>query len=301
MSRGRRRKGDPVDGILLLDKPTDISSNFALQKAKRLLNAQKAGHTGSLDPIATGLLPLCFGKATKVSELLLGSDKTYEVDIILGVETDSGDREGEVINRSPVLVELAAIREVLERFQGTIQQIPPMHSALKRDGQPLYKLARKGITVERAPRTVTVYELSILSFDSPRLKLSVTCSKGFYIRSLAQDIGQQLETGAHVDELRRTAVGSFSIADAVTLHQLENMTDILECRNSLTPTDQALLHLPRINLTSDLITGICQGRMVQIPEQADPGLSRVYSPEEKFIGLADITAMGTAIPKRIFI
>ncbi len=301
MSRGRRRKGDPVDGILLLDKPTDISSNFALQKAKRLLNAQKAGHTGSLDPIATGLLPLCFGKATKVSELLLGSDKTYEVDIILGVETDSGDREGEVINRSPVLVELAAIREVLERFQGTIQQIPPMHSALKRDGQPLYKLARKGITVERAPRTVTVYELSILSFDSPRLKLSVTCSKGFYIRSLAQDIGQQLETGAHVDELRRTAVGSFSIADAVTPHQLENMTDILECRNSLTPTDQALLHLPRINLTSDLITDICQGRMVQIPEQADPGLSRVYSPEEKFIGLADITAMGTAIPKRIFI
>ena len=195
MGSRRIRRGVPVDGMLMLDKPAGISSNGALQAAKRLLNAQKAGHTGSLDPIATGLLPLCFGKATKVSEMFLNFDKSYTATLQLGTSTDSGDRAGNVINSLPVNVSLEEIESALSSFRGEIMQVPPMYSALKRNGQPLYKLARQGIEVERAPRKVTVYDIELCSFNETKLVLHVSCSKGFYVRSLAMDLGVELGCG----------------------------------------------------------------------------------------------------------
>ena len=212
-----------MDGMLLLDKPCGVSSNHALQSAKRLLNAQKAGHTGSLDPIATGLLPLCFGRATKVSGMFLESNKTYVVDIQLGVSTNTGDREGSIIAEANEIPLFEKIEKSLEPFIGEISQIPPMYSALKRNGQPLYKLARQGIEVERTPRQVTIFKLTVLSFSDDILRLEVVCSKGFYIRSLAMDIGESLGVGAHVKELRRTAVAGFTVAESVTLEQLESL------------------------------------------------------------------------------
>ncbi|KAB2921992.1 MAG: tRNA pseudouridine(55) synthase TruB, partial [Dechloromonas sp.] len=202
-----KRTWQRVDGVLLLDKPLGLTSNDALQKARRLFSAAKGGHTGTLDPAATGLLPLCFGEATKFSADLLDADKTYEAVVQLGVTTDSGDAEGQVVATAPVTVGEAEVRQALPRFTGAIEQIPPMHSALKRNGRPLYELARKGIEVERAPRAVTIHGLELLDFAGDRLTLRVRCSKGTYIRVLAADLGQALGCGAHLVGLRRTAVG----------------------------------------------------------------------------------------------
>jgi len=213
-----------VDGVLLLDKAQGMTSNDALQKARRLFSAAKGGHTGTLDPMATGLLPLCFGEATKFSADLLDADKTYEAVIKLGVATDSGDAEGQVIATSPVDVSETQLMGVLPRFSGDILQVPPMHSALKRDGRPLYELARQGIEVERDPRPVRIHRIDCLAFAGPEIDFRVKCSKGTYIRSLAYDFGLALQSGGHLTALRRTKIGDYSV------------------ENSITPEDFAQLH-----------------------------------------------------------
>ncbi|AZY49777.1 tRNA pseudouridine(55) synthase TruB [Bordetella avium] len=223
-----KRRGQPLDGVLLLDKPVGLSSNHALQRAKRTLDAAKAGHTGTLDPFATGLLLCCMGRATKISGAMLNADKTYRATLQFGEETDSGDLTGNIVARAPEDfpgVEEANLREVLSRFQGSIEQIPPMYSALKRDGKPLYEYARAGIELERPPRRVMIYRIELLSFTGHQAEIDVACSKGTYIRTLAQDIGRALGCYAHLFALRRTQVGPFSLDRAVTLDALQAMTD----------------------------------------------------------------------------
>lgn len=220
-----------VNGILIIDKPKGISSNAALQKVKRLYNAKKAGHTGSLDPLATGVLPICFGKATKLADKFLSSDKKYLTKAQLGIATETGDTEGEIVAQKEVVFpnekELEAI---INEFKGEQQQIPSMYSALKHNGEPLYKLARRGITVERAPRTIHIHEISVVNIDKENntIDLIVHCSKGTYIRTLVEDIGNRLGCGAHVAELRRTAAGEFKLSEAKTITELENISDIQE-------------------------------------------------------------------------
>lgn len=216
MSAPRSKRRD-VDGILIFDKPLGMSSNAALQKVRWLFNASKGGHTGSLDPLASGVLPLCLGEATKFSQYLLDADKTYITEARLGMTTSTGDAEGEVLEIKPCQVTLAEVQALLPRFTGEIEQIPPMYSALKHDGQPLYKLARAGETVERKPRSVTIRQLTLLGLEGDRLRLQVHCSKGTYIRTLVEDIGAALGCGAHVAELRRVQAGPFDLARAVTL------------------------------------------------------------------------------------
>lgn len=224
----RRRRGEDITGVLLLDKPLDLSSNHALQRAKRAFNANKAGHTGTLDPFATGLLVCCFGRATKISTLMLEADKSYRATLKLGAETDSGDLTGEVI-QSTELDELdlghIRVREVLQQFTGEISQIPPMHSALKRDGKPLYEYARQGIVLEREPRQVTIYSIELVSLDTDSMVIDVACSKGTYIRTLAQDIGRTLGCYAHLTALRRLSVGDFTLTDAVSLEQVQKVAE----------------------------------------------------------------------------
>ena len=220
----RRRRGDDITGVLLLDKPIDLSSNHALQRTKRAFNANKAGHTGTLDPFATGLLICCFGKATKISTLMLEADKSYRATLSLGVETDSGDLTGEAVQRAELAgLDLSRERvlEVLQQFTGEIEQIPPMHSALKRDGKPLYEYARQGIVLEREPRKVTIYGIELLSLEADSMIIDVKSSKGTYIRTLAQDIGRALGCYAHLSALRRLSVGDFLLSDAVTLEQIQ--------------------------------------------------------------------------------
>lgn len=220
------RRGQLLDGVLLLDKPEGLSSNHALQRAKRAVDARKAGHTGTLDPFATGLLVCCFGRATKICGTMLDADKCYEATLRFGEETDSGDLTGNVVARAPddfQGVEREALLQILPEFRGEIEQVPPMYSALKRDGRPLYEYARKGVEVEREPRRVRIHRLELLDFDSRNARLLVDCSKGTYVRTLAQDIGRRLGCGAHLVALRRTRVGPFDIADAVTLDSLQAM------------------------------------------------------------------------------
>ena len=222
-----KRRGLALDGVLLLDKPEGLSSNHALQRARRTLNAQKAGHTGMLDPFATGLLVCCMGRATKICAAMLDADKAYRATLAFGEETDSGDLTGNVVARAADFggVDEQALREVLARFVGQIQQVPPMYSALKRDGRPLYEYARAGIEVEREPRTVTVHGIELVRWDARSAVIDVSCSKGTYIRTLAQDIGRALGCGAHLSALSRTRVGPFALADAVTLDALQSMDD----------------------------------------------------------------------------
>jgi len=222
------RRGQAIDGVLLLDKPEDLSSNHALQRVKRALDARKAGHTGTLDPFATGLLVCCLGRATKLSTRLLDADKRYRAVLRFGVETDSGDRTGAVVAQAGAdfsCVTMQALQAVLPRFTGSIEQIPPMHSALKRDGKPLYAYARAGITLERAPRTVTIHALTLLACDGMTAQLEVHCSKGTYIRTLAQDIGRMLGCGAHLHALRRLGVGPFHMDDGIALDALQALPD----------------------------------------------------------------------------
>ena len=250
-----------VDGVLLLDKPLGLTSNDALQKARRLFSAAKGGHTGTLDPLATGLLPLCFGEATKFSADLLDADKTYEAVLKLGVTTDTGDAEGAVTGTVAVDAAESAILSVLPRFVGDIRQIPPMHSALKRDGRPLYELARQGIEVERAPRAVTVHAIDCLGFAGDLLTLRGACSKGTYIRVLAADIGQALGCGAHLTALRRTRVGDLDLAGAVTLAELEAL-DEAERAGCLQPVDALLRNLPVVS-----VAGEAAERFLGFPER----------------------------------
>ncbi len=294
----------PIHGVLLLDKSPGHSSNDVLIKAKRLLNAQKAGHTGTLDPFATGLLPLCFGEATKFAQDLLDADKTYETVVHLGVATSTGDTEGEVLETREVAVTRAQIDAALAQFRGDIMQMPPMYSALKRDGKPLYEYARAGVTLEREARPVTIHLLEFLDYQAPYLTLRVMCSKGTYIRVLGEDIGAVLGCGAHLQALRRTRVGELLLERALTLDVLTAI-DEAERKLSLAPVDALLSSFPAVNLTEELAKRFLHGQRlalgkegVAIPERE--GRVRVYRAlGAKLLGTGQIMEFGVLAPERL--
>lgn len=290
----------PVSGVLLLDKPAGISSNTALQKAKRLYQAAKAGHTGNLDPFATGLLPVCLGEATKFSQFLLDADKTYQGLIRLGQTTTTGDPEGEVLTRQEVRVGLEQVRQVLERFIGKISQVPPMYSALKRDGKALYEYARQGLEVERAPREVTIYGLILERFAGDELLVTVSCSKGTYIRTLAEDIGKALGCGAYLQSLRRTAIGEFAIKDAFTLEQLEAMT-VAGRDARLLSGDSLLQGHPQVVLDKDSVFYLQRGQAVWLPRVTEQGVVRLYDEAGLFLGIGEVTEEGKIAPRRLVV
>jgi tRNA pseudouridine55 synthase len=276
--RPAKKQRDLVNGVLLLDKPVGFSSNDALIKAKRVLNAKKAGHTGTLDPFATGLLPLCFGEATKFSQDLLEADKTYLATVHLGIMTTTGDTEGEAIETKPVDVTLGQIEAALAQFRGPILQVPPMYSALKRDGKALYEYAREGIVLEREARPVTIHALTLVEYDAPFLKIRVTCSKGTYVRVLGEDIGAVLGCGAHLNALRRIQVGALTIDGMITLDDLLAHPSPLSL---LEPVDALLSSFPALELTSELARRFLQGQRlalgkeeIVVPEQQ--GRVRIY-------------------------
>ncbi len=285
-----------VDGVLLLDKPIGLTSNDALQKARRLFSAAKGGHTGTLDPLATGLLPLCFGEATKFSADLLDADKTYEAILQLGVTTDSGDADGVVLTTAPVNVSESDVLAVLPRFLGDIQQIPPMHSALKRNGRPLYELARKGIEVEREPRAVTIHGIDMLGLEGDTLTLRVSCSKGTYIRVLATDIGALLGCGAHLKGLRRTRVGDLDLENAVTLAELEALEEAAR-GGRLQPVDALVSSLPVISVEGEAEQRFRHGNPVDLPAGLS-GKIRVYA-GGCLIGVGEPGPDGRLWPKRL--
>ena len=295
-----KRVRDLVDGVLLLDKPVGLSSNDALIKAKRFLNAKKAGHTGTLDPFATGLLPLCFGEATKFSQDLLEADKTYETTVHLGITTNTGDTEGEAIATREVNVTREQIDAVLAQFRGPIMQVPPMYSALKRDGKAYYEYAREGITLEREARPVTILDLTFLDYTAPFLKLSVTCSKGTYIRVLGEDIGNALGCGAHLNALRRTQVGALTADGMVTLEQIgaqEQPTSLLA------PVDALLSSFPSIALTDELAKRFLQGQRLALGKEAievpgERGRVRVYH-DGKLLGTGLLQEYAILAPERL--
>jgi tRNA pseudouridine55 synthase len=285
-----------VDGVLLLDKPIGFTSNDALQKARRLFSAAKGGHTGTLDPLATGLLPLCFGEATKFSADLLDADKTYEAILKLGATTDTGDAEGQVTATAPVNVALADIAPVLAQFTGPIAQIPPMHSALKRDGRPLYELARQGIVVEREARAVMIYAIDLLAFAGDSLTLRVACSKGTYIRVLAADIGAALGCGAHLTALRRTRVGDLDLQGAVTLVELEGLDEAGRTAR-LKPVDALLHTLPILVVEGEAAQRFSHGNPVDLPAGLS-GKIRVYA-DGRLIGIGEPGSGERLWPKRL--
>lgn len=294
----------PVHGVLLLDKAAGHSSNDVLIKAKRLLNAQKAGHTGTLDPFATGLLPLCFGEATKFAQDLLDADKTYETVVHLGVSTTTGDTEGEVLETRTVEVTRDLIETVLAQFRGEIDQVPPMHSALKRDGKPLYEYARAGVTLEREARRVTIHALELLGYCAPYLTLRVCCSKGTYIRVLGQDIGAALGCGAHLKALRRTRVGVLSLETATTL---ELLADTQEAARAclLAPVDALLSSFPSIILPSELAKRFLHGQRLALGKEGVAmldvtGRVRVYHADDRqLLGTAQLMEFGVLAPERL--
>lgn len=291
-----------VSGIILLDKPRGFTSNGALQKVRWLLNAEKAGHTGSLDPLATGVLPLCFGEATKFSQYLLDADKGYETVAQLGVTTTTADAEGEVLERTPVTATQAQLESLLPQFRGDLQQIPPMYSALKRDGQPLYKLARAGEVVEREPRSVTIARLDLLSFEADRARLAVSCSKGTYIRTLVEDIGHALGCGAHVAELRRTQAGPFDLSQTVSLEELERVhgeggAEAVDA--FLKPVDSGLEHWPLLQLSEHSSFYWLHGQPVRAPEAPKFGMLRVQDHNGRFIGIGEVSEDGRIAPRRL--
>ncbi len=292
----RRPKGDAVDGVLLLDKTAGITSNLALLKARRLLAARKAGHTGTLDPLATGLLPLAFGEATKFAADLLDADKGYEAHVSFGITTRTGDAEGEVTAMRPVQLDRAELEAVLARFAGEIMQVPPMHSALKRDGRPLYELARAGQEVERAPRAVRIARLQLETLDGAEARLVVECSKGTYVRVLAEDIGAALGCGAHLAGLRRTRVGALTLDGAVTLDELEAL-DLPARRSRLLPLDALLASLPRVELQAGDAGRFSQGQRLPLRIAACHRV-RVYE-KTRLLGVASVDEDGVLAPQRL--
>lgn len=296
MNAPRRPPRRKVDGVLLLDKPLGMTSNGALQKARWLFNAAKAGHTGTLDPLATGLLPLCFGEATKFAGELLDADKAYRATVRLGIVTDTADAEGRVVETRPVTVGEAEIRNLLPRFTGIQMQVPPMYSALKRDGTPLYELARQGIEVERTPREVTIHALEFLGWSGDSFELDVSCSKGTYVRTLAADIGAVLGCGAHLSALRRTRVGDLDVATAVTLEQIE--AEAADRRDGLLMAPDALLAgLPAVLLNEREAAQLLLGQTVRWA--GAPGSRCRVSGPGGFIGLGEFSADGWLQPKRL--
>jgi len=293
-----RKARRAIDGVLLLDKPLGLSSNQALQKAKWLLRARKAGHAGTLDPAATGLLVICLGEATKLAGLGLEQDKTYEAQVELGVATDTGDAEGEVIRRDPFRGSDADIEHALASLRGGIQQVPPMHSALKREGQPLYVYARAGETVERTARAVFIHELTCLVRQGDRLRLRVACSKGTYIRVLAEQIGAALGCPAHLAGLRRTRAGPLGIEQAVTLEHLEALAEEARPGCLLSP-EMLVLSMPHMNLTAAAEAALRQGQAVPAPAAAS-GDWRLHGPSGRLVALAEARD-GRFHPRRILL
>lgn len=287
-----------VDGVLLLDKPAGLTSNAALQKAKRLFRAEKAGHTGTLDPFATGLLPLCLGEATKFSQFLLDADKRYQAVVKLGVRTSSGDPEGDEIARHDVSVTMTELRAALSRFHGEIEQIPPMHSALKHAGRPLYEYARKGVEIERKARRVVVHALDLESLSGDVCTLHVHCGKGFYVRALADDLGELLGCGAHLAGLRRLAVGPFGIEQS---HDLEGLVMLEEPERDqcLFPADILTEALPRLDLDIEATWQILHGQPVWLPRLIVSQQYRLYDQNGRFLGVAEVDLDGKAAPKRL--
>ncbi len=298
----RRPRGRDVTGILLLDKPVAITSNDALQRVKRIYRAAKAGHTGSLDPLADGLLPVCLGAATKLSAFLLDADKKYRVRARLGVTTTTADAEGEILEERPADdVTEAALQAVLPRFTGKIEQVPPMYSALKHKGQRLYKLAREGVEVEREPREVQIYSLALGEFSPPEFELEVHCSKGTYVRTLVEDIGKALGCGAHVTALRRTAVGPYGEDRLVGWDAIEAAAEEgLDALDALLlPLDTALGAWPEVRLSADTAYYLKRGQPVLVPKAPTSGWVRLYDQGQRFIGVGEVEEDGRIAPRRL--
>ncbi len=302
MSRPRK-KGRDVHGVFLLDKPQGVSSNDIMQKVKRLFKANKAGHTGALDPLATGMLPICLGEATKFSQFLLDSDKRYVVTAKLGERTDTSDAEGQVVQSREVNVAEADILAALSAFRGEILQVPTMFSALKHNGKPLYEYARAGITVEREARPITIFELKFIDYQAPFLTLEVHCSKGTYIRTLVDDLGEALGCGAHVTMLRRLAVADYPIEEMMPIEDLALLVDSFpssELDRLLLPMDTAVASLPQLNLTAEQTKAVGFGQRVKFENpQALNGLVRLFSENGQFLGIAEITAGNIIRPNRM--
>ncbi|MEX2130747.1 MAG: tRNA pseudouridine(55) synthase TruB [Pseudohongiellaceae bacterium] len=304
----RKQKGRAVNGILVLDKPAGLTSNAALQEVKRIFNAAKAGHTGSLDPLATGVLPLCLGEATKISQFLLDADKQYRVSIKLGIRTDTGDAEGLVVSegdRSKVTT--AVLRLALKDFLGEIEQLPPMYSALKYQGVPLYKLARQGVVVERELRRVVIHDIKLLEHRDDVVELQISCSKGTYIRTLADDLGEKLGCGAHVTVLRRTQSGAFTESDCVTLEYLRQVRETADEEDDYSGIDRLLVEmdlavagLPEVTLPESTARFIKQGQPVLVRHLPSGGLVRLYE-GTRFIGIGDILDDGRVAPRRMIV
>jgi tRNA pseudouridine55 synthase len=293
-----KSRGEKVNGVLLLDKPRGISSNLALQRARRLLNAAKAGHTGTLDPMATGLLPLTFGEATKFAADLLDADKSYLATVKLGVTTNSGDADGVVIDTRPVNVSHAELAAALSHFVGTLEQTPPMHSALKREGRPLYKLARAGVEIERAPREIRIERMNLIEYAGDSVLIELTCSKGTYVRTLAEDIGQTLGCGAHLTALRRTGVGRLTVEQSVALAALEQMP--IDARRALLrPVDELLASLARVQLDESYAARFRQGQRLALDAEPRGERVRVYADADQLLGTATINEWGVVEPERL--
>ncbi|KJY88862.1 tRNA pseudouridine synthase B [Vibrio neptunius] len=307
----RRRKGRPINGVVLLDKPTGISSNDALQKVKRIYFAEKAGHTGALDPLATGMLPICLGEATKFSQFLLDSDKRYRVIAKLGERTDTSDSDGEVVETRPVDVSLEKLEACIDKFRGESDQVPSMFSALKYQGKPLYEYARKGIEVPRESRKITVYEIVLHRFEGDEVEMEVHCSKGTYIRTIVDDLGEMLCCGAHVTMLRRTGVAKYPYEKMVTLEQLNELLEQAHRDEVapkelldplLLPMDTAVEDLPEVNLNAELTNLVQHGMPVQVFGAPEGTPLRMTSGEEKlFIGVAEVNDDGKVAPKRLVV
>ncbi|EJG2009697.1 tRNA pseudouridine(55) synthase TruB [Vibrio parahaemolyticus] len=307
----RRRKGRPINGVILLDKPTGISSNDALQKVKRIYFAEKAGHTGALDPLATGMLPICLGEATKFSQFLLDSDKRYRVIAKLGERTNTSDSDGEVVETRPVDVTLEKLEASIEKFRGESDQVPSMFSALKYQGKPLYEYARKGIEVPRESRKITVYEIILHRFEGDEVEMEVHCSKGTYIRTIVDDLGEMLGCGAHVTMLRRTAVAKYPYEKMATLEQLNELLEQAHREEIaprelldplLMPMDTAVEDLPEVNLIPELADMVQHGQPVQVLGAPEQGALRLTMGEERlFIGVGEMNDDGKIAPKRLVV
>ena len=300
----RRSRGRAVDGILVLDKPIGMGSNEALQRIKRLYRARKAGHTGSLDRLASGLLPICFGEATKLSGYLLNADKHYVATFLLGVTTSTGDAEGEVVSRRPVpALSATAVERAVARFRGEIEQIPPMHSALKHKGKRLYQLAHEGIVVERQPRPITIHRFDVLHTEGERIEVEVLCSKGTYVRTLAEDLGTALGCGASVVALRRIGAGPFTDADMMEMATIESLAeegpDALDAR--LRPMEAAVSQWPSVLLTEGVAFYLRKGQPVLVPHSPTEGWVRIHSERAGFIGVGEVLDDGRIAPRRLFV
>ncbi len=295
----KRIKRD-ISGVLLLDKRIGITSNATLQHVKRLYRASKAGLTGILDPLASGLLPICFGEATKFAQYPTDADKSYEAVIKLGVTTDTGDSEGRVLTQQTPNIEITEVKRALAKFSGTILQTPPMYSALKHQGQPLYKYARQGVEIDRPARAVSLHRITLTAFSGATLSISVDCSKGTYIRVLAEDIGQYLGCGAHLIALQRTQVGRFNLANAFSLDNLESLAET-DLDQRLLPSDCLVESLPAVDLDQDGAFYFRQGQSIRTPELQPQQRYRVYDEKHEFMGVGEAGETGEIAPKRLIV